>query len=195
MTVDADATTTRTGQDYERYWDRGFTWREYLEEEVEEHEALWRGVYRKHQTPAWARERAASLPAGWKLLVITEDWCGDASNSVPVVARLAEAAPNLDLRLVKRDENPELMDRHLTNGGRAIPVVILLDEDFRPADSWGPRPEELQRFVLAEKEKGKRPTAEIYREARRWYARDGGETLLRELLDTLEEAGRGKSAG
>lgn len=180
--------TTTIDLDHRSYWERGVPFRDYLEDEVEEHADLWRGNYRKHDAPGWAVDRAREIGGSWKLLVISEDWCGDASNSVPVLARFAEAAPGVELRVVKRDENPELMDAYLTNGGRAIPVAVVLDEDFEPRGSWGPRPEELQAFVIGEKEKGERPTSEIYREARRWYARDGGETILRELLDVLEDA-------
>src|SRR5690606_33724710 len=96
-------------------------------------------------------ERVAALPGRWHLLVLSEDWCGDAANSIPVLARLAELAPNLELRLLSRDENPDLMDAHLTNGtARAIPVVMLLDEDFVERGWWGSRPAELQRWVVEE---------------------------------------------
>ena len=64
-----------------------------------------------------------AVPSGAarKLLVIAEDWCGDASNTVPVVAKLADAVPGLELRVILRDANPEVMDRYLTNGSRSIP--------------------------------------------------------------------------
>lgn len=176
--------------DYREHWREGYTWERYLQDEVREHRALWEGVYRGARVPEWAREEAARIGGEWKLLVISEDWCGDASNTVPVLARFAEAVPGVELRVVQRDENPDLMERHLTHGGRAIPVAVVLDEDFRPRGAWGPRPRELQDFVLTEKEKGERETSEIYRDARRWYARDGGETTLRELLEVLEEARR-----
>lgn len=175
--------------DYEEYWREGLTWEEYLAREVEEHRDLWEGVYRKHETPEWAVRRAEGLDGEWNLLVISEDWCGDASNTVPVLARLAEAAANVNLRVVGRDENPELMDRYLTDGSRSIPLAVLLDGDLTPRGRWGPRPEELQEFVISEKEKGERPTGDIYRDARQWYARDGGETTLRELVAEMEEAG------
>lgn len=176
--------------DYRDYWDRGYTWDEYLSDEVETHGDLWAGVYGRHETPDRALDRLEEIGGRWKLLVITEDWCGDASNTVPVLARLAESAETVELRLVKRDENPELMDRHLTDGSRSIPVAVVLDEDYRPVAEWGPRPEELQEFVIGEKQKGERPVEEIYKDARRWYARDRGETTLEELLQALEEAAR-----
>lgn len=180
--------TTATELDHRPYWDEGRPFRRWLQEEVDEHADLWRGVWRKHRTPSWAVERAREIGGDWKLLVLAEDWCGDASNTVPVLARFAEAAPNLEMRVLNRDENPELMDRYLTGGGRSIPVAVVLDAGLEPRGHWGPRPGELQDFVLSEKEKGDRETSEIYRDARRWYARDGGESTLRELLDVLAEA-------
>ena len=180
--------TTTTELDYRAYWEKGRPFETWLDGEVEEHLDLWKGVYRRHETPDEAVERAREIGGEWRLLVLAEDWCGDASNTVPVLARFAEAAPNVEMRVVNRDENPELMDRYLTDGGRAIPLAVVLDEELEPRGRWGPRPEELQQYVLSEKEKGEQETSEIYREARRWYARDGGETTLRELLDVLEEA-------
>ena len=180
--------TTATDLDHRAYWEEGVAFERWLEEEVEEHPSLWRGTYRKHETPDWAVERAREIGGSWRLLVLAEDWCGDASNTVPVLARFARAAPNVEMRVVNRDENPELMDRYLTDGGRAIPLAVVLDDELEPRGRWGPRPEELQSYVLSEKEKGEKETSEIYREARRWYARDGGETTLRELLDVLEQA-------
>ncbi|MEJ2371494.1 MAG: thioredoxin family protein, partial [Gemmatimonadales bacterium] len=125
----------------------------------------------------------------WKLLVLAEDWCGDAANTVPVLARLAEELPNFELRIIKRDGSLEVMDRFLTNGTRSIPMAIILDETFEPVGTWGPRPSELQEFVISEKAKGERPVKEIYADSRRWYARDRGETTLRELLDILAASG------
>lgn len=175
-------------REYARYWDAGLEWSEYLDREVEKHRELWEGVYGKHQTPAWAIERARRIGGRWRLLVLAEDWCGDASNTVPVLARLAESVEGMELRILKREENLDLMDRWLTDGSRSIPIAIVLDGEHEPVGGWGPRPAELQEFVLSEKWAGERPTEEIYRDARRWYARDAGETTLRELLALLEGA-------
>ena len=90
--------------------------------------------------------------------------------------------------MVKRDENPDLMDLYLTNGSRSIPIVIALDENFDPISHWGPRPTELQEFVIREKRAGQRPSSDIYKDTRRWYARDRGETSVRELIEGIEAA-------
>jgi hypothetical protein len=171
--------------DYRTYWDGAFSWDDYLNREVHQHEELWRGVYARSAVPEWAVREGARIGGEWRLLVISEDWCGDAFNTVPTMARMAEALPNVQLRIVKRDENPELMDAFLTNGSRSIPLAIVLRPDFTVAGWWGPRPPELQEFVMSEKKKNERPSSEIYRDVRRWYARDRGETTVHGLLEVM----------
>lgn len=154
--------------DFEAYWNAAFTWDDYLNREVQQHAELWKGVWQKSRASAEAVERIAGAADGWKLLVISEDWCGDASNTVPVIARLAEAVPGLEMRVVKRDENLELMDEFLTNGSRSIPLAVVLRPDWSVAGRWGPRPTELQDFVLREKKEAARPMDAVYRDVRTW---------------------------
>jgi hypothetical protein len=141
---------------------------------------LWEGIYRLARVPEWA---TAAVPAGAhrKLLVIAEDWCGDASNTVPIVARLVDQVPGLELRILMRDKYPEVMDQYLTNGSRSIPIVIALTELLEEVGHWGPRPTELQAWVMANR--GTMPKSELYPQVRKWYARDRGETTLREVLE------------
>jgi hypothetical protein len=170
---------------HERYWENGFSWDDYLRREVQKHREIWEATWDRARVPAWALDRLGEIGGRWRLLVISEDWCGDAFNTVPVIARLAEAAPSLELRVVKRDENLELMDAYLTNGSRSIPLVVVLGPASAPVGRWGPRPAELQAWVLAEKKAASRPVDDLYREVRRWYARDRGESTLRELLEVI----------
>ena len=146
---------------------------------------LWLGALKRAAlTPAHA-ERAAALPGAWNVLVLVEDWCGDAVNSVPYLHRLAEAAPGVTLRVLERDRNLDLMDSHLTNGARAIPLAIVYDEHFRERGHWGSRPEALQRWVVTHglaMEKDAR-----YKQVRTWYARDKGVTTVDEVLSLLEQ--------
>lgn len=176
------------GLEHRAEWEAGVSPQAYLSEHVVEHRALWEGVYRGAVVPPELLARAAAAGGPWRLLVLSEDWCGDASNTVPVLARLAEAAPNVEMRVLKRDEHPALMDAYLTNGARSIPLAIVLDGGYRPVGRWGPRPAALQAWVLAEKAAGTRPPAELYREVRRWYARDHGRTTLEEVVSILETA-------
>lgn len=146
---------------------------------------LWRSVYARASVPEELAERARRLPAR-HLLVLAADWCGDAVNTVPVLARLAQAVPGLDLRILGRDANPDLMDAHLSAGARAIPVVMVLDEEFHELGWWGSRPEPLQAWVRTEGQALDR--AARYREARRWYARDRGRTTLEEVIGLIEQS-------
>ena len=164
--------------DFRSLWDRALTYQTFLATSTK-HKGLWEGIYAIARLPAWA---VGALGAGPKrrLLVIAEDWCGDASSTIPIVAKLVDQVPGLELRVLRRDEYPEVMDRYLTNGSRSIPVVIALDEEFRELGHWGPRPHELQAWVLANR--ASIPKAELYPQVRQWYARDRGESTLREVL-------------
>jgi hypothetical protein len=167
--------------DFRTLWQNALPFEDFLAASKAEHRGLWEGIYRLTRVPDWALA-AVPASAGLQLLVIVEDWCGDASNTVPVLARLAQLAPGLELRVIARDAHPEVMDRYLTNGSRSIPIVVVLDESFRELGYWGPRPTELQAWVMVNRHS--MPKAELYPQVRRWYARDRGETTLREVLET-----------
>jgi hypothetical protein len=146
--------------------------------------ALWRGVHAHARVPEDALARVTALGGRWHLLVLSEDWCGDAVNIVPVIARLTELAPNVDMRLLARDQNLDLMDAHLTNGSRSIPYAIVLDDEYVERGTWGPRPRALQEWALGE---GLLlPKEQRYSKVRQWYARDRGVTTLDELVTVLE---------
>lgn len=159
---------------------------DYLET-VEKHEDLWRGIYDRTQTPQTDIDAAQQIPGTWHLLALSEDWCGDAANILPVVARLTESLSNVDLRVLPRDENLDLMDAHLTNGkSRSIPVIMILDDNFVERAWWGPRPSQIQEWVMTEgmkMEPGPR-----YKQTRMFYARDKGRMILNELVDRLRSA-------
>lgn len=149
-----------------------------------QNQALWGSLVARATVPDDLVARASAVGEARHLLVLVEDWCGDAFNTVPFVAALAAAVPGLDLRVLARDENPDLMDSHLTNGSRSIPVVMVLDEQFEELGWWGPRPTELQRWVLGEGQA--LPKEERYKAIRTWYARDRGRTTLDEVVGLLE---------
>lgn len=159
--------------------------RHYLES-LQQDAALWNGVYRIARVPEGVVERARAIPHSWRLLALSEDWCGDAVNTLPVLARLVEQLPGWELRILGRDANPDLMDSHLTGASRSIPVVMVLDEELEEVGWWGPRPQPLQEWYLAH---GRGMEAgERYRHIRQWYARDRGRTSLDELLRIAEGA-------
>ena len=153
---------------------------------VERNVELWNAVWRHSKVDDEFVGRVVALPGDWHLLVLSEDWCGDAVNTVPVLARLAERTPNVDLRVLGREANPDLMDSHLTGSSRSIPVVIALDQTFEERGWWGPRPTVLQRWVSGQGQLLEKTAR--YREARTWYARDRGRTTLEEVVSMMERA-------
>ena len=151
---------------------------------AEKNQELWHGIYQRASVPPDLVQQAMELGQNYHLLALSEDWCGDAVNLLPVVARFAEAVPNVQLRVLGRDANPDLMDAHLTGTSRSIPVVIIYDQDFNEIGWWGPRPTELQKWV---KEVGlTMEKDERYRHIRAWYARDKGRTTVQEIVGLME---------
>ena len=162
----------------------GDTFATFLERPQKYHD-LWGALYKRATVPDELLERAKKIQRPWHFLVLSEDWCGDSINTLPIVAKLTDAQPLLDMRILGRDANPDLMNAHLTGKSRSIPVVILLDENYVERGWWGPRPRPLQEWVmdhLAE------PSDERYKEVRRWYARDHGFRSLSEILDKIDAA-------
>ncbi len=164
-------------------YERGRTFAAFLDG-AEKNRELWRALYERAHVPDEYVERVHALGGSWHLLVLAEDWCTDAVSTLPWLQRLAERVANLDLRILRRDENPDLMKAHLTRDARSIPIVIILDETFQERGCWGPRPGELQEWVLDE---GLAlPREDRLRSVRRWYARDRGTTTLDEVVTRLE---------
>jgi len=173
-------------------WDAGMSFEAFLES-AEDLVALWTSTYSRATVPDEFIERATALPGEWKLLAMAADWCTDATPVLPFVARLAEAVPTIEFRFLNRDDHLELMDQHLTNGrSRSIPIVILLDGEGNEHGWWGPRPAELQAWVLSDEAQALE-SADRVKHSRKWYARDKGRTALSEIL-TLMEAAAGNEA-
>ena len=123
-----------------------------------------------------------SITVGQTWLVLTEAWCGDAAQSIPVMNAMALLNPAISLRLVLRDENPELMDRYLTNGvARSIPKLIGLDTaTMDELFTWGPRPSVLQ--TLFYKMRGDGVDYHLIKEElQRWYNKDRTISIQEEL--------------
>lgn len=124
---------------------------------------------------------ALNAKPGTKWLILNEHWCGDGAQIVPVQAAIALASKGrIEARVLFRDQNLELMDQFLTNGGRSIPKTIQLDGEFRVTTSWGSRPAEAQELVMRVKADPER--AHLYsEELHKWYAVDRQQAIQSEL--------------
>ncbi len=121
-------------------------------------------------------------------LVLTEHWCGDAAQTLPAFHKVAELSRGMiEMKLVYRDENPELMDAYLTGESRSIPKLIQLDAHYNVTSIWGPRPTEAQKLV---KELKSNPaTADTYSiELHKWYAQNKQQALESEITKLINRA-------
>lgn len=123
-----------------------------------------------------------ATPATW--VVIVEPWCGDGAQILPVLNKISEASQGkVKLKIILRDENPEIMDQYLTNGARAIPIVISMDPTTdNVLWSWGPRPTKIRE--LAEKFKQENPGfthKDLVYNIHKWYAEDNGRSIIQDL--------------
>ncbi len=138
--------------------------------------------------------RAALRSAGRKMiwLILTEGWCGDAAQNIPVIEKIAVASENIETRYLLRDENPELIDQFLTNEARAIPKLIAIDaETFEILGSWGARPEKAQELYVRLREEGiAKP--QIMEELQRWYNADRSNSLQIEFSSLIKNWGQAK---
>lgn len=127
-----------------------------------------------------------SIKAKYNFLVISEGWCGDAAQILPVIEKIVAASNGqFELRIVLRDQNLELMDNYLTNGGRAIPVLLILDENKKPIlPKWGPRPQVLQ-ALLKQWKLEIEDAGLVAEQLHGWYAKDKTQATQVELLEVL----------
>jgi hypothetical protein len=118
-------------------------------------------------------------PTMW--LVITEGWCGDAAFNVPMLAAIERALPNkVKLRIFLRDSNLELMDAHLSDGGRSIPKLVIISKAYKKLGTWGPRPEGLQILMKIWKREGL-ALKELIPKVHEWYNTDATRSIQNEL--------------
>jgi thiol-disulfide isomerase/thioredoxin len=143
---------------------------------------------RKFEPPTKVLEQLAESKQ-IKILVITEPWCSDSLALLPVVYKLSQSAKNWGLRIILRDQHPELIDQYLTNGVRAIPVFLFFDEQDQLLFRWGPRVKPAQKIFEQYREKiksGEIEKQEVIKKIRTFYAKDRGSSALEELIPLVK---------
>ena len=133
------------------------------------------------------RSEIGSVNVDWVWLIITEGWCGDAAQNIPVIEKIAAANPGIETRYILRDENPELMDKFLTNGTRSIPKLIAIERSSeRILGTWGPRPKVAQYLFTEQRSQGIEKSV-ILENVQRWYLADRGRSLQKELAELTRQ--------
>jgi len=142
-------------------------------------------IYKHTHIEEKISEAVAKVPEQiW--LVITEPWCGDAAQSLPIIALLSEQNTSINLRFVLRDEHPELMNQFLTNGGKSIPILISIHPETHIVNwHWGPRPKESQELFLSLKSQQIKKE-DISLKLQDWYNHNKGTSTIAEILHLLQ---------
>ncbi|MFK7748168.1 MAG: thioredoxin family protein [Kordia sp.] len=116
-------------------------------------------------------------------LVLTESWCGDAAQTMPVINKVAALNDNITMKVVLRDENEALMNEFLTNGGKSIPKLIAIDNaSGNVIGDWGPRPTKATQLVNDYKAAHGKLTPEFKQDLQVWYNKDKGQNTVADLL-------------
>lgn len=125
-------------------------------------------------------------PRDIRFLVLSESWCGDAAQSLPMVSKIAACHPNWSVSLISRDEHPAIMDAYLTNGRRSIPKVLILDKNTSEVlVDWGPRPAVATKMAADYKEIYGSLDADFKQSLQLWYNKDKGQSTLEDFIALL----------
>ncbi len=172
-------------------YQRGRTFGQFLAAARQRREA-WRENYAWGKVDGDLLARGRALVAGWRLLVVAEDWCGDSANTIPYLATLVDSlGGRVELRMVNSTEGRWIMERHRTEDSRAAtPTVVILDPSGAEVGCWVERPSTLARWMRGEK--GRLSQDELLDRKYAWYAENRGRDTVSEILDQIEHAAPGQ---
>ena len=119
-------------------------------------------------------------------LVISEGWCGDAAQLLPIINKMALVSDKIEIKIVLRDDNEELMNQFLTNGTKSIPKLIILDEDLNVISDFGPRPNGAKQLILDYKDKFGIIDEIAKIELQKWYLHDKGISTQKEIMELMQ---------
>lgn len=198
MTPEAILERLRSARSYAEYL---VQWREHLktpltglDKDARKRLYFIRYNYERHERVAEQylisdelRAAADMIDAPQMWMLLTEDWCGDSAFAGPVIRAAAQASDHVELRILRRDENLDIMERHLTNGGRSIPKLVAFDMNGQELFSWGPRPASLQQLrsdLLA----AGLDAREVSRLVIAWYDEGNWVEIDTELASTIQSS-------
>ena len=132
------------------------------------------------------KEKLNQIENKYKWILISEGWCGDAAQIVPIISKMSDFSDKIELNIILRDKHLDLIDAFLTNGARAIPKLIVLNEDFSEIIGvWGARPYEAQKLITDYKNEHGVVDQFIKTELQKWYLKDKGLSTMKEILTLL----------
>ena len=189
--------------DYEKYFQKGIDYKQYklqmvddfisqndskIKEYINLNQFLMQKVEKTYNISASMNMIVKNIKYKAKWLILTEHWCSDGSQTIPAFNKIAEMSEGkIEMKLLYRDQNPELIDAYLTDQTRSIPKLIQLNEHFTVTGIWGPRPTVAQQLV--KKLKSDPTTANSYtNDLHLWYAKDRQRSLETEITKLIFRA-------
>ncbi len=162
-------------------WERGLTVSAFLAVLTSHKDAMERRIREVRLNQA-ERDLFASLKQPLKMLIMTEEWCSDCLMNLPILVRIAEAAPHMQTRIFIRREWPQLRAYYTSQDIPSIPVVTFLNESFQPVGSWIERPHAAHERLTA----WKKAHPEVEQTRRRFdLSAEQKREMLKEVLDNL----------
>lgn len=132
--------------------------------------------------------KAQKINKDFTWLVLTESWCGDAAQTLPVINKFAEINPKIELKVVSRDENESLMNQFLTNGSKSIPKLVVIEKETNKVlNSWGPRSKTATKLVEEYKEIHGNLDDEFKKDLQYWYNNDKGKSIENDFMEFLNQ--------
>jgi len=173
---------------YQEEFEKGMSYDDYVGL-LDEHLSLHQLHYNKFLIDKKSHSIVESLKP-YKILVITEPWCGDSLALLPIIRKISKLNSQWEIRIMLRDSNPKVMDQLLTHGSRGIPIFLFLDGNGDLQFKWGPRPKKAAQIFENHRRQineGKLEKMDVIKKIRAYYAKDRGVTTLAELIRIFEE--------
>ena len=134
------------------------------------------------------RAKLMALTKRYIWLVLSESWCGDAAQILPILHKMElESKGKIEMKLVLRDENETLMNHFLTNKSKAIPKLIIIDKETGSVvGDWGPRPQGAVNLIEAYKTEFGSIDETAKANLQLWYLHDKGLSTQNEIIQLLQ---------
>ena len=126
-----------------------------------------------------------SIKSNYTFLVIAEGWCADGAQILPIINKMTESSTSFNLKILLRDENEQLMGEFLTNGNKSIPIIIIIDQENKVVNSWGPRPSTASKMAQDYKQTNGKIDDDFKKNLQIWYNNDKGQNTQEDIIKLL----------
>lgn len=124
---------------WEKSWEAALPYEDYLNTGKENYRNKWQQTYERLKLTEEQENTAASFVRKIKVILLSGIWCGDCSRQGPVLQKIAEANPCIEVRFADNQENSQLQEELRINGAKKVPVALFLNEDFFELCRFGDR--------------------------------------------------------